>query len=219
MAFGKRGRPPEDRLARQQEIFLAVSPLILQEGARRLSMRHAAQAACLSIGGLYHYFPTKRDLLLHGLCVEALTRVCQDFHAQFGHLSELDPRRYIDEGIGVAVEHVRLCRPSIHAALEFGSDSFWEVIDTLLTSTALNFEVHLRRLVPAVSDQELAQWGQAIRRCLCGAMLDKNVTSAGLHEELRMLIDGYVRHIDAAGHAVTAAPLSARIRSLVPNSV
>ena len=27
-------------------------------------MRQAAQAACLSVGGLYHYFPTKRDVFL-----------------------------------------------------------------------------------------------------------------------------------------------------------
>ncbi|MBK9715083.1 MAG: helix-turn-helix transcriptional regulator [Kouleothrix sp.] len=64
MLFGKRGRPPEDRLARQREIYTAVAPLIEREGVRRLSMRQAAAAACLSIGGLYHYFPTKRELVL-----------------------------------------------------------------------------------------------------------------------------------------------------------
>ncbi|MBK9715090.1 MAG: TetR family transcriptional regulator [Kouleothrix sp.] len=32
--------------------------MIEREGVRRLSMRQAAAAACLSIGGLYHYFPT-----------------------------------------------------------------------------------------------------------------------------------------------------------------
>ena len=62
MAFGKPGRPPEDRLARQREIYEAVIPLIYRDGARRLSMRDAASAACLSIGGLYHYFPNKREL-------------------------------------------------------------------------------------------------------------------------------------------------------------
>jgi hypothetical protein len=36
VTFGKPFRPPEDRLARQQEIFLAVSPLLYREGARRL---------------------------------------------------------------------------------------------------------------------------------------------------------------------------------------
>jgi len=150
--FGKRGRPPEDRLVRQREIYTAVAPLIVQDGARRLSMRQAAQAACLSIGGLYHYFPTKRELVLHGLCPEALLKLCQDFHAQFGHLAEMDPRRYIDEGIEVVVEQVRFCRPAIHAALELGTESFWEVIETLLTGTALDFEVNLQRVAPEVCD-------------------------------------------------------------------
>ena len=191
MTFGKKGRPPEDRLARQSEIFLAVAPLILRDGARRLSMRAAADAACLSIGGLYHYFPTKRDLVLHGLRPEALLRVCQDFHAEFGHLSEVDPRRYIDEGIEVIVEHVGLFRPAIHAALELGTTSFWEVIDTILTNTTYDFEVHLRRLFPEVDDQELAQWGRAIRRSICAAFLDKSVTQDELRAEFRLFMEGH----------------------------
>lgn len=36
---GKPGRPPEDRLKRQQEIYLAVAPLIEEYGARRLTLR------------------------------------------------------------------------------------------------------------------------------------------------------------------------------------
>ena len=197
MAFGKKGRPPEDRLARQSEIFLAVAPLILRDGARRLSMRIAADAACLSVGGLYHYFPTKRDLVLHGLCPEALLRVCQDFHAEFGHLSDTDPRRYLDEGIGVIVEHVGLCRPAIHAALELGTASFWEVIDTLLTNTAIEFEERLKLLYPELGDQELARWGRAIRRSICAAFLDKGVTQNELCDELRLLVDGYANRATA----------------------
>src|SRR5258708_11606862 len=45
MTFGKPGRPPEDRMARQCEILVAVSPLLLTIGAQQLSMRQAAQAA------------------------------------------------------------------------------------------------------------------------------------------------------------------------------
>ena len=75
MTFGKRGRPLEDRLARQREIYTAVAPLILQKGAGELSMRQAARAASLSIGGLYYYFPTKRALVLHGLSPQALFNV------------------------------------------------------------------------------------------------------------------------------------------------
>jgi AcrR family transcriptional regulator len=195
MTFGKKGRPPEDRLARQREIYQAVVPLIVQDGARQLSMRQAAQAACLSVGGLYHYFPTKRELVLHGLCPEAILRSCQDFHAQFGHLAEKDPHRYLEEGIELVVEHVSFCRPAIYAALELGTQSFWEVIETLLTGTEQAFEVHLQRLFPEVSGQEVQRWGRAIRRAMCAAMLDKSMSADELRYELCILVDGYVGRV------------------------
>jgi AcrR family transcriptional regulator len=203
MLFGKRGRPPEDRLARQCEIYQAVVPLIMEHGVRRLSMREAAQAACLSIGGLYHYFPTKRELVLHGLCPEAILRRCQDFHDQFEHLTEVDPQQYFAKGIDLIIEHVGFCRPALHAALELGSASFWEVIDTLLSGTEAAFEANLRRLVPAVSDLEAQRWGRSIRRALCAALLDKHISPDELRDELRILVDGYVNrvseHMDVAG--------------------
>jgi AcrR family transcriptional regulator len=195
MTFGKKGRPPEDRLARQREIYQAVVPLIMQDGARQLSMRRAAQAACLSIGGLYHYFPTKRELVLHGLCPEAILRRCQDFHAQFEHLAEADPQQYINEGIDLIVSHVGFCRPAIHAALELGTESFWEVIETLLTGTEQAFEVNLQRQLPEASDQEVQRYGRSIRRTLCAALLDKNISPDELRDELHILLDGYVGRI------------------------
>ena len=201
MAFGKRGRPPEDRLLRQREIYHAVAPLILRDGARALSMRQAAHAACLSVGGLYHYFPTKRDLVLHGLCPAALLRVCQDFHARYGHLAVVDPQRYLEAGIEVIVEHVSLCRPAIHAALELGTESFWGVIDTLLTNSALDFEAHLRRLFPEVGEPDLQRWGRAIRRAICAALLDKSAAPEELRDELRLLVDGYAIRVDRAEQA------------------
>lgn len=192
MGFGKKGRPPEDRLKRQREIFTAVSPLILQVGARQLSMQQAAQAACMSIGGIYHYFPTKRDLVLHGLRPDAIIGFCEEFHARFQHLAYLDPRAYINEGIDNTVKMVAFCRPSIHAALELGTESFWEVIETLLTSAALQFEEKLQLLFPEASEQAVHQWGKAIRRSLCAAMLDKNISPDELRAELHMLTAGYV---------------------------
>lgn len=203
MTFGKRGRPAEDRLARQREIYTAVVPLIMEHGARRLSMREAAQAACLSIGGLYHYFPTKRELVLHGLCPEAILRRCQDFHDQFEHLAEADPQQYIKEGIDLIVSHVEFCRPALHAALELGTESFWEVIETLLTGTAQAFEVNLQRQLPDASDQEVQRCGRAINRALCAALLDKRISPDELRDDLRFLFDGYVNrvseHMDVTG--------------------
>jgi AcrR family transcriptional regulator len=192
MLFGKKGRPPEDRLARQREIFNAVAPLIYEVGARQLSMRQAAEAACLSIGGLYHYFPTKRDLVLHGLHPEAIARHCEEFHVQFGYLAYLDPRQYSEEGINVVVEQVGFCRPAIHAAVELGTESFWEIIETFLSGTTQAFEVNLQKLHPDASADEVRRWGRAIRRSICSALLDKTITPDELRDELRMITDGYM---------------------------
>src|SRR3954466_12428039 len=96
MTFGKVGRPPEDRFARKLEIFQAVSPLLLSVGAHRLSMQQAAKAACLSVGGLYHYFPTKRDLVLYTLQPDVLDRRCMDFHNQYRDVAQRHPHRYFE---------------------------------------------------------------------------------------------------------------------------
>lgn len=198
MAFGKLGRPPEDRLARQSEIYRAVAPLIVADGARRLSMRAAARAANLSIGGLYYYFPTKRELLLHGLCPAALLRFCAAFHGEYDALTVTDPRRYLAAGIEVAAKQAQFCRPSIQAALELGAESFWEVVETLLTNTTLDFEVHLQQAAPEVCEEELHKCGRAIRRAIFAALLDKSMSPEELQDELRILVDGYVRRIPVA---------------------
>jgi hypothetical protein len=220
MPFRKKGRPTEDRLARQREIYEAVSPLILEGGARRLSMRAAANAACLSVGGLYYYFPTKRNLVLHGLCPEAIRRCCQDFEAQFGHLVIVDPQRYMDEGVADVVSVVRFCRPAIHAALELGTESFWEVIDGLLTSTALQFEAGLRRGVPEASDREVHLLGRALRRSICAALLDKSITADEFRNELHTLVNGYLALGNQRGDVSLGAVAAAGTRlgrSIMPD--
>src|SRR5215213_4440785 len=106
MAFGKPGRPAEDQLARQREIYEAVSPLILDIGVRRLSMRMAARAAYLSVGGLYHHFATKRDLVLHGIQPAAVAQYCQDFHGRFGYLIQSDPSSFLDAYLGFVTDAI-----------------------------------------------------------------------------------------------------------------
>jgi AcrR family transcriptional regulator len=209
MMFGKRGRPAEDRLLRQYEIYDAVAPLILRDGARKLSMRQAAQAACLSIGGLYHYFPTKRDLVLHGLCPEAIQRGCDDFTAQFGHLAESDPQRFWHEGIEAMVRRVEFCRPALHAALELGGGSFWEVIDTLLSRLSIEIEEAVQRVAPQVSDEEAHRCGSAMRRAFSAALLDKSASSDDMREEMHILIDGYVNR----GDRTELVPAPATVRA------
>jgi hypothetical protein len=84
---------------------------------------------------------------------------------------------------------------ALHAALELGTGSFWEVIETLLTGTEQACEANLQRLFPAVTDQEIQRWGRSIRRALGAALLDKRMSADELRGEIRILIDGYVRHV------------------------
>lgn len=211
MSFGKKGRPSEDLLARQREIYEAVSPLIMEMGARKLSMRQAAHAACLSIGGLYHYFPTKRDLVLHGLSLEALNRWCHDFHAEFGYLAVTDPEQYLEQCINDTLRIIRFLRPAFHAALELGMDAFWDVIDKVVTLTVQEFSMALRPLVPEATGQELNQIGRAIRRSICAGVLDKTATDSEIRDELRALLDGYKSHASQELQKSATLPIASTI--------
>ena len=98
-------------------------------------------------------------------------------------------------GIGVVARQAQFCRPSIKAALELGADSFQEVVETLLTNTTLDFEVHLQKAAPEVGEEELHKCGRAIRRAIFAALLDQSASPEELQDELRILVDGYVRRV------------------------
>jgi AcrR family transcriptional regulator len=91
--FGKPGRPPEDVFLRRREIYMAVAPLIEKNGPKGITMRQAAASAHMSLGGIYHYFPSKRELVLFGVSPELFARSCADFHAQYGYSGGMRPIR------------------------------------------------------------------------------------------------------------------------------
>src|SRR5687768_8702605 len=93
--FGKRGRPPEDRNQRCAEVYAAVTPLLLARGVRELTMREAAAAACLSVGGLYHYFPDKRALALWPLTSDWIERQCLEWYAQNSGLRRTNAQVFV----------------------------------------------------------------------------------------------------------------------------
>lgn len=193
MGFGKPGRPPEDRLARQQEIYEAVAPLLLSVGWRGLTMQQAAQAACMSIGGLYHYFPTKRDLVLHGLDLQARDRLCREYREACANLA----RWSIDQGIEAYLDHsikmFAFVRPSARAAFEMGLSELQTWLDQGLTANVEELMEALRVVVDStLGDEERAMLGRAIRRSLLGTMLDVNVDMSEVRDQLRLLISGYL---------------------------
>lgn len=191
MSFGKSGRPPEDRLLRQREIYQAISPLIQEQGVRALSMREAADVACLSIGGLYHYFPTKHDLVLHGIQAETLHRLCQDFHQQFTHLVRVDPQQYFDVFYRHLIEDALFMRPSVYAASELKID-FFTIISKGLEMLIVEFVETLRLLDSTLPEDRLHTLARAVRSFLLAALVDTSSTNEELRNGFYLLIGGYL---------------------------
>lgn len=198
MTFGKPGRPPEDRLARQAEICIAVGPLILERGVGRLSMRQAAYAACLSVGGLYHYFPTKRELALHPLQPEALMRTCRDFHAAHGHLAERDPAAYLEAYLDLLARTASFLRPAVWAALELGVAEMQEGLALGFGMPVIHAEFLelLGRALPDAETRDIPALANAVRRAVIGALLEKRTEEATLRAELAALLAGHDAQLD-----------------------
>jgi AcrR family transcriptional regulator len=192
MTFGKPGRPPEDRLLRQREIFQAVAQLIVASGARQFTMREAADAACLSIGGLYHYFPTKRDLALHGLHPEARERICADESARMGDLLQQRSGSPIDITIDALMRIYAFIRPSALAVLDLGSDTFQETLDSGSASDLGSLIDIFRQLLPDASDEHLISLARSIRWLVRGALIDRDVDMQQVRSDLRLLIAAHV---------------------------
>jgi len=173
---GKSGRPPEDRLRRQHEIFLAVAPLIERYGTKRLTMRQAARAAHLSLGGLYHYVPTKRDLVLHALKPEAVARLCAEFHRRHAGLERTDPGRYVPADVDYMARQCFFIRPAFQAALELDAEVAWDHIQASIEGGLDACTRPLGHALPGCTPDEIRRLGRSLRRTLFSALIDRTVT-------------------------------------------
>lgn len=200
MSFGKPGRPPEDRLARRREIFERVAPLVVEVGARQLSMRDAAHDTCLSIGGLYHYFPTKRALVLYGLDWEARSRICDEHRAALGDLRALTPAAYLDCYLDFTMRMFAFMRPSVIAAIELGDGTLQETLDQGLAINVGELAEALRIVLPDVDRDALAALARSMRRMALGALLDRQVDLDQVRGDLRSL---FAAHLGAMGQPGT----------------
>jgi AcrR family transcriptional regulator len=188
---GKPGRPPEDRLRRQHEIFVAVAPLIERYGAKGLSMRQAARAAHLSLGGLYHYFPTKRDLVLHALKPEALNRLCTEFHARYAGLELSNPAQYVAADVDYMAHQCFFIRPAYQAAIELGAEEAWDHIRAGIDGGLDSCTRPLRHALPGCTENEIHSLGRSLRRTFFSALIDRTVTPTELRDELISLVHGW----------------------------
>ena len=176
-------------------------------------MRDAAAAACLSLGGLHHYFPTKRDLVLHGLSQDAFDRICHDFFAEHGHLEREDPEGFIVQYVEFQIDQVTFIGPSLHASLEMGAEVFLGEMEAGMQHGLDGFVAALRRIIPESDLLDLRPLARGIRRTLLGALLDRSVTRDELREELSA-------HISAArqgsGGARADVAVSSPLRPAFP---
>lgn len=186
--FGKPGRPREDRFLRRREIYLAVAPHLERRGARRLTMRQVAQAANSSLGGIYHYFASKREVVLFGVSPEMFQRSCQDFHQRYGQLEQADPEWLLADGLDAMVAMVSFARPALVASIELGAATALEAVEAAMDVT-LDDLVRVLRVVRAdLTDDELHVLQRAVRRVLLGAMLDRSASPTQIHDELRAIV-------------------------------
>jgi len=210
--FGKRGRPPQDLWTRRREIYSAVSPLILNFGAKRLMMRQAAEAASLSIGGLYYYFPNKNDLILHGLHPEALRRRCLEFVDHAGVWRDQNIHKYYEEYLNFAIANVEFIRPSVYAALELGREEFLSSVDSSVNMAAKDFRELKRLILPGASDEDLDHIERSLRRIMISASLDKNLSGNEVRKDMAAIFQG---HLTSLPHEYTELTIAIQERQPV----
>jgi AcrR family transcriptional regulator len=189
VAFGKPGRPAEDRLARQAEIFAAVARLRVQVGPGRRSMRAAGRAAHRSVGGLSHWFPTKPELVLHALGPEPLARRC-DGPTRARHLAGSDPAAYLDACVEHTVRLMWFVRPAMAAAWSWAATPSVPTVEGAVASGIADVQAAAAAWSAGADVERL---GRAIRHLPLAVLVDRGVTRDQLAGELRALVGRHQR--------------------------
>jgi len=187
--FGKPGRPREDVFRRRLEIYTAVAPLLEKAGARGLTMRQAATAAHMSVGGIYHYFPSKRDLVLFVLSPDALQRLCELPHLLLAPVEPPESEAHLATFLEGLVRGVPFLRPAVLAAIELGASPALDFVEATMTVSAHEFAQALRAVRTDIGDAEVQTLDRAVRHVTLGAMLDRSVTCAELRSELCSILE------------------------------
>lgn len=186
--FSKPGRPPEDVIERRLDIYERVAPLLAEKGMRGLSMKQAAQAAHVSVGTLYRYFPDKRSLVLYGLNPEPADLLCERFVQSS---TQLEHRHEIRAALAdFIVETVQLMRPSVDAAIRLGPEVVRNRLDQVATQTLVIFPRLLAMGVPIDDGRPLEQVERVVRRTIVSALMEKEFQSEELRETFEGILAG-----------------------------
>jgi AcrR family transcriptional regulator len=96
------GRPADDAVARRADIFRRARPLLEEFGYRHVTVKQLARACHLSPAALYHWFPTKRDLILYPLSAPDRNGRCELLRRRLA--GETDPLPCLRAWIDFVVE-------------------------------------------------------------------------------------------------------------------
>jgi len=187
MTFRKRGRPREDRVARRLEIFEFVAPSLAELG-HRISMRQAAQAAHVSVGTLYAYFGSKRELLLYGLNQEPVAFICRRFEVEHGGLRTTDPGRYREALLDFMITNIVAMRASVDTAIRMGPKETHERIDRVIHRPIPEFVALVANAMPEQRGRSAAA-ERLLRRVIAGALLERRISAEALRGQLRDILE------------------------------
>jgi AcrR family transcriptional regulator len=147
----------------------------------------------MSVGGLYHYFPTKRDLVLHGLREDARARLCREYRSDLGDLSGWSTGRHIEVYLDLSIRMFSFAKPSVQAALELGAEELQAVLDGGLRTNVGELVETLRLVDAGIPEEDLEALARALRRVVLGALVDRHAALDETREQMRVLIGGYAK--------------------------
>lgn len=187
--FRKRGRPPENRVARRLEIFLAVAPALAEQGSR-MTMKEAARRANVSVGTLYYYFGAKRALLLYGLDPEPATILCRSFAARYRRYRISDARRYREALLNFLVATLEAMRASVDAAIRLGPEVVRDRINRVVREPIPAFIQIIRDGLPPSIGDSSGSVERIVRTVLAAGLLEPELDARRLRRELRHILGG-----------------------------
>lgn len=191
MSFEKPGRPANDPAEERLRIYTAILPVSRTHGARaRVSAM--AEAAHMSVGGIYHYFDSKRSLMLHGLDPEALALACGTFHRAMLKAADNGPDAVAAAYVDKSVYMFRLVQPAAIAALEMGIGEMRAQLERALHQDADGLIQVLATVTPDLADGSRSDLAIAIRRTLLALSLDPNATEDDVRRQLTAVLRGFI---------------------------
>lgn len=194
--FGKPGRPANDPVRERLRIYRAAGPLILESGVRGTTIKSVARAAWLSPGGIYHYFGSKRQLVLYGLEPEALSRACSDSTRELmeavSSTSPPDPAHLVDLYVEKNVRMLEFVRPALQAAIELGRSEMRTRLSDAVRRDSDWLVSALRTIHPGLEMADDS--ADAIRRTILGLALDDSLPPSESRRQLLWLFRSLVPH-------------------------